>query len=308
MFDSASRGIYLTKEMMKKDINALGLDKLVLEIYYQSKVTSFAEAKFSVLGEWLFEKNIANNLEWFMPQLLAYIAKNWQNRLVVENGKIVDFLEPTKIQIPELMSNEDANRYVDSPNFAAQVHQEWMDFIVYQLCKLDRSLFFKVPKGERVNTPQYKSQWNTAVPLVMAGFKMFGSVDYLRWTLAAAKKTSHKALAQFIGSEIPPDLTPEDRLALRQQATKTSAKQERPQWSLNLIGGIKDYARVADYREDKLYLYSIIQTWVMHPTNWTEYMIVDGVNLGKFPEAIAEAQIMKAKSQSADEEVAPWLL
>ncbi len=306
MIDSASRGIYLTKEMMKKDIKALGLDKLVLEIYYQSKISSFSEAKQSVLAEWLYERQIANSLEWFMPQLLAYIANNWQHRLVVEKGQIVDFLEPTKIQIPELMSVEDANRYVDSRDFADEVHQEWMDFIVYQLCKLDRSLFFKVPKGERVVTPQYKSQWNTAVPLVMAGFKMFGSVEYSSWNLAAVKKTSHKALAQFIGSTIPEDLTPEDRLALRAEATRTSAKQERPQWSLNLIGKIKDYSRVPDYREDKLYLYSLIQTWVMHPSNWTEYMITDGINLGKYPKPIAEVQVFK--DQIIEEEIAPWLL
>lgn len=295
------------REVMKKSIYSLGLENIVQQIYLESKnLTPFATAKQEILEAYLLDNKIANHLEWFMPQLLAYIAKHWRRRLVIEGGMVVDFDDKFPIRIPELMNAQEANEYIDDKCFAEGVKGEWFDYIAYQLCKLDRSLFFKVPKSERVHTPQYKSQWNTTVPLVMAAFKMFGDVDYSNWTLAAAKKTSHKALAQFIGSEIPLDLTPEDRLALRLEATRTSAKQERPQWSLNLIGKIKDYARTEDYRDDKLYLYSLIQTWVMHPSNWTEYTIVSGQNFSQFPQPIAEAQVFK--TQVIEDEAAPWLL
>lgn len=294
---------------MKKDLKQLGLANLVPIIYEASKEDDFATVKTTTLESWLAANNLPLGLDWFVPQLLAYISSSWKERLVWENEKIVDFLEPVKLRMPALMNVEDANRYVDSRDFAAEIKQEWFDYMIYALCKLDRNTFFRVPTGTRAPLAHYKSPWNTAVPLVMAAFKMYGSIGYDKWTLAAAKKVSHKALANFIGSEIPQELTIEDRLALRQEATMTRARQEKPQASINLIGSIKDYARGEDYREDRLYLHSLIQTWVMHPSNWTEYMIVDGSNLGKEPEVLSAAEIFKeTPKKQLDEEIAPWLL
>lgn len=242
-----------------------------------------------VFGDFIRENHLYKELDWFFPQLLSNIFESFQLQRD-SDGKI----SPETVKIdpykqPELLALK---------SFAT----------------INRRMYFQTAeKGKRAE-PHYKSKYNVYVPLVMAAFKRHQDIPYSEWSLEAAKSSCHEELGRYLGSELPV-LDVQERLRLRLDSITqiSSGKQEDPTWSFKLNGDIKSYARTDNPSDDALYLYSIIQTWCMHPSNWNPLMIKDPINWDDEPERLISPAVLKhqkvpslRQQESFAAETPPW--
>lgn len=223
------------------------------------------EAKAAAVEAWAIKNSIAQKLTWLPHQLLAYFG-TWR-AVQDESGK---FSAPL---------TWDAN---------TRLREDYFALGSGLLATSARSNFFRdAPKGSQ----QYKSPINPLVPIVLAGFKKFQGIKYSAWNPIGLEALLDPELGKLVGVTVP-DIAHSDILALRNTAItdKTGPRAGIPNnpatcTKLNHLGD------TAIGHLPKLAKYMVLQTWAAHPSNRTEYMILDPNDWDNIPEPLVSRDI-----------------
>ena len=223
------------------------------------------EAKALAVEAWALKNLVAQKLTWLPHQLLAYFG-TWR-AIKDDSGK---FSAPL---------TWDTN---------TRLREDYFALGSGLLATSTRTNFFKdAPKGSQ----QYKSPINPLVPIVLAGFKKFQGIQYSGWNPINLEVLLDPELAKLVGVTVP-DIAISDIIALRNTAVtdKTGPRSGIPNnpatcTKLNHLGDT-----VLGHLP-KLAKYMVLQTWAAHPSNRSEYMILDPNNWDNIPEPLVSRDI-----------------
>lgn len=223
------------------------------------------DAKSAATDSWSTKNMISQKLTWLPHQLLAYFG-TWQ-AVRDETGK---YSAPL---------TWDTN---------TRAREDYFALGSALLATSARVNFFKdAPKGNQ----QYKSPINPLVPIVLAGFKKFQGIPYSSWNIVGLEVLLDPELAKLVGVRVP-DIGQSDLIALRNTAVtdRTGARAGIPNnpatcTKLNHLGD------TALGHLPKLAKYMVLQTWAAHPSNRSEYMILDPNDWDAIPEPLVSRDI-----------------
>lgn len=224
-----------------------------------------ATAKSSVVEAWSIKNSIPQKLTWLPHQMLAYFG-TWRAQRD-ESGK---YSAPL---------TWDANTRARGDYYALGSGL---------LATSARTNFFKdAPKGNQ----QYKSTINPLVPIILAGFKKFQGINYGDWSLVGLEMLLDPELAKLVGVTVP-EIPHSEIIALRNTAVtdKVGVRAGIPNnpatcTKLNHLGD------TAIGHLPKLAKYMVLQTWAAHPSNRSEYMILDPNDWDRVPEPLISKDI-----------------
>lgn len=228
-----------------------------------------SEAKASVVEAWAIKNSLSQKLTWLPHQLLAYFG-TW-TAVKDDTGK---YSAPL---------TWDANTRARADYYALGSAL---------LATSARTNFFKdAPKGNQ----QYKSVINPLVPIILAGFKKFQGINYSEWNPLGLEMLLDPELSKLVGVTVP-EIAHSDIIALRNTAItdKLGARAGIPNnpatcTKLNHLGD------TAIGHLPKLAKYMVLQTWAAHPSNRSEYMILDPNNWDAIPEPLVSKDIFLHK-------------
>lgn len=248
------------------------------------------EAKAAVCEAWAAKNMISQKLSWLPHQLLAYFG-TWT------------------------AAQDESGMYSAPLTWDANTRQRGDYYALGSalLATSARTNFFKAaPKGSQ----QYKSIINPMVPIILAGFKKFQGIKYSDWSLVGLETLLDAELAKLVGVTVP-EIPLSDLLALRNTALtdREGARANIPNnpatcTKLNYL------ADTAIGHLPKLAKYMVLQTWACHPSNRSEYMILDPNDWDAIPEPLISKDIFLPQTlkpvivksaQFADNTDLPWL-
>lgn len=265
-------------ESVRETLGDFDPDHTVLspDVLYHCK----QEAKALVVDAWAVKNMVAQKLSWLPYQLLAYFG-TW-TAVKDSTGK---FSAPL---------TWDAN---------TRLREDYFALGSGLLATSSRTNFFKdAPKGHQ----QYKSPINPLVPIILAGFKKFQGIQYGAWDPAGLEVLLDPELAKLVGVTVP-EIAHSDLLALRNTAItdKTGARQGIPNNPATCTK-LNHLADTAIGHLPKLAKYMVLQTWCAHPSNRSEYAILNPNNWDQIPEPLVARDIFVANTpQSAKTNYTP---
>lgn len=215
---------------------------------------------------------------WFLPQLVAYIAKMKLPRNA--EGKI------------------DGNEFL-KVNFS---HDEWHKGL-YRVCTLhQRGLL--VPNQ---NKDLYKN-YSALVPLMMMPFKKYDGVPYSDWI--NIRNIVDPKLYEAMTYKEECTLTSEEILEARAIGTKVGSGAKAGTYRAP-ISTYKLYGRVPDEVKQLPWLCQVMvtQIWMAHPSLRTELMVLDWLNWDKMPEPLIDIDVLPTKAVESSPEYTsdlPW--
>lgn len=256
----------ITESLGKFDVEKVQLGEAIL-------AQCRTEAKAAVTETWAQKNMISQKLTWLAYQLLAYFG-NWQ-AVKDETGK---YSAPL---------TWNANTRLRGDYFALGSGL---------LATSARTNFFKdAPKGNQ----QYKSPINPLVPIILAGFKKYQGINYCDWSPVGLETLLDPELGKLVGVTVP-EVSHSDILALRNTAItdKSGARANIPNnpatcTKLNHLGD------TAIGHLPKLAKYMVLQTWAAHPTNRSEYMILDPNDWDNTPAPLVSKDIFLHQTSPA---------
>jgi hypothetical protein len=231
------------------------------------------EAKATAAEQWAEKHQISQKLSWLPHQLLAYFG-TW----VPQRG-------------------EDGKYSASATwDYNTRQREDYYALGAGLLATSARTNFFKAaPKGNQ----QYKSPINPLVPVILAGLKKYSGIDYGSWSQEGLETLLDPELAKLVGVTVP-ELSLSELLALRNTALtdKVGARAGIPNnpatcTKLNHLGD------TALGHLPKLAKYIVLQTWAAHPSNRSDYAILDLNNWDNIPEPLVGKDIFMQKPQQA---------
>lgn len=205
-----------------------------------------------------FAREYKNQMLWIIPQMLAEIAELKLERV---DGKISGLAL--------------FNQLKNDPRLAGML----------LVCMSgDRSLL--LPESQTKNTC---INYSSLVPLVMSAFKKYQDVPYSAWDRMEAMWITEKKL--FLAMTTPlPGMSNDELLQLRINCLtpKSGIKEGVMQ------NAAKSYrvSRVLGHPElETLSIHMLLQTWCAHPSNRTEYMILDPESWDNMPEPLVNGEV-----------------
>jgi hypothetical protein len=236
-------------------------------------------AKASVVEAWCVKNSISQKLTWLPHQLLAYFG-TW-TAVKDDTGKYSAQL------------TWDANTRARGDYYALGSAL---------LATSARTNFFKdAPKGNQ----QYKSVINPLVPIILAGFKKYQGINYSDWSLVGLEMLLDPELAKLVGVTVP-EIAHSELIALRNTAiTDQSGSRANIPNNPATCTKLNHLAGTAIGHLPKLAKYMVLQTWAAHPSNRSEYMILDPNNWDAIPEPLVSKDIFLHKSPQAAPKATP---
>lgn len=156
------------------------------------------------------------------------------------------------------------------------------------ICMFATGSKVKMFSGSPRTVVQYKSPIGPLVPIVLAGFKSAQEIQYSQWDRNTLEYIVDKDLLAAMLSD-PKPLSTEEALLYRSMAiTDAAGKSYAPNScaKLNRLGEtpLGDLPKLARYMS--------IQTWCAHPTNRTEYMILDPKAWDSMPKPLVSESVL----------------
>lgn len=224
-----------------------------------------SEAKHAVAQAWASKNMISQKLSWLPHQLLAYFG-GWR------------------------AVQDDSGKYNAQLTWEANTRLRADYFALGSgiLATSNRLNFFKdAPKGNQ----QYKSPINPLVPIVLAGFKKYQGIKYSQWNQLGLETLLDPELSKLVGVTVP-EISQSDLIALRNTAVtdKTGSRADIPNNPATCTK-LNHLSDTAIGHLPKLAKYMVLQTWAAHPSNRTEYMILDPNDWDNFPEPLISRDI-----------------
>lgn len=237
------------------------------------------------------ENNLFSKLDWFPYQLLAYFG-SW--KAIKNEAGLYD----ANLTLQANAVNSESSTY----------SKQWIYGTII-LANGNRSNIFS---GTLRGSPQYTSSINPLVPIILAGFKKFQDIPYSHWDKKGLSNIVDDALyqAMIVGEEystIVSALSKTELVTLRNIAiTDTTGKRANIINNPVTSAKLNHLATTALGSLPKLAKHMAIQTWCAHPTNRTQYMILDPNNWDSMPEPIVETAILNKTDIKEFPADIPW--
>lgn len=265
-FDVGEGGSDGVEESVLESIGSFDPTKITLDpqVVHQCRL----EAKTLAVEAWAAKNQISQKLSWLPHQLLAYFG-TW-TAVRDHTGK---FSAPLTWE---------AN---------TRLREDYYALGSGILATSNRSNFFRdAPKGNQ----QYKSPINPLVPIILAGFKKFQGIEYGAWNTEGLEVLLDPELAKLVGVTVP-EMSTSELLALRNTAItdKTGPRQNIPNNPATCTK-LNHLADTSIGHLPKLAKYMVLQTWAAHPSNRSEYMILDPNNWDAVPAPLVGTDIFKS--------------
>ena len=143
--------------------------------------------------------------------------------------------------------------------------------------------------------PKYRD-YCSLVPLIMSAFKKYKKINYSEWDRSTISSITEKELATAMLHEELPDLTVDQILEAR-----TDGLTYKKDTKLGEVKPVKTTYRMYISAEkghgleslDPMTQIMLCQTWAAHPSNRTEYMILDPLDWDHMPEPILSTVVLK---------------
>lgn len=258
--EAGSDGI---EEAVTETLGSFDASKVVLSdtVLQQCK----QEARAAAVEAWCIKNMISQKLSWLPHQLLAYFG-TWQAH------------------------RDDSGLYSATLTWDANTRQKNDYYALGSglLATSARTNFFKdAPKGNQ----QYKSIINPMVPIILAGFKKYQGINYSDWSRVGLDTLLDAELAKLVGVTVP-DISHSELLALRNTAItdKTGHRADIPN-NPSTCTKLNHLSDTAIGHLPKLAKYMVLQTWACHPSNRSEYMILDPNDWDRIPEPLVSKDI-----------------
>lgn len=251
----------------------------------QDKLLFFSRTTNKDLNELFLAFAKKNNISapWFFEQMLAKIATVYPSRIITEIG-------PEGARFGFVYSGRE------------YVEQLWKDPVLFaylSICTHPARATF-LPN----QTSQETRNYCALVPLIMSAHKRYNNINYNTWV--DIQYITAAPLADAMLSE-PLEITAEEALAERERGLVAANKRrsELTTYALYLKPSDKLYGRNA--LEKLIYT----QCWAAHPSNRTQYMILDPKNWDNMPEPlITPLELFESNNKNdkrLDNMVLPWL-
>lgn len=152
-------------------------------------------------------------------------------------------------------------------------------------------------------TSEKARDYNKLVPIVMAAYKKYNSVPYSKWNREEIWYVTEPVLAEAMCTEIPDDLTTEDKIAARDDAltVKTGdniGKKRSAVTTYSLYPSGTSFA----YGINPLLRHMILQTWCAHRDNRGKYIVLDtGDWDNQNITSIADTEVLRRKRERIEE-------
>lgn len=244
------------------------------------------------LDEFVLNFKIGENHSWFIPQALAYIAKE---------------LPPVK----------EGNLYSPKATLAAAEGNKFIQGL-WRVLMLPRSVLI-------TDTQLYKAAaYGPLVPLLLNAYKTYHNIKYSSWSRENLGYLVDKPLLEAITYDPKLQLTNEDWINIRNhgllfRSGRYVGKLRNPAttamlYSLNTyniesFNTVFKEGEVYDSLPDlgsmpKLYIVMKAQIWCAHPDNRSPHMILDPDNWDNVPDPLISTEVLK----KVNSDTPPWLL
>lgn len=225
-----------------------------------------ADARKIATTEFIERNRLKGNASWFLPQLVAYIAK-------IPLVTTPEGLISSKDYLMELM-NDDYRKGI----WALCTHSLRGDLVDKQY----------LPEN---------SSYCSLVPLLLMPHKKFNNIKYSSWDRTKLSNLIDPNLYKAMTVEFDVTDTPAELLRIRNkglvvQTGKTAGSIR------NAMTTHRMYALSGDYRDlPWLAQAMLFQIWCAHPVNRSELMILDWKNWDNMPEPFASGDIFQEYSK-----------